>query len=184
MSPPLSLPLLSPLPPSPPSLSSSLPLPPSLPSLSLSLSLSPCPSLPSLSIPLPALYPSLSPCPPSIPLYSPARPSLLSVSLHRSVRCNICIIILNMCTMHVATLISGAILSCPGALVRRYKGHTAHVLSLYPHAESGRFVSGGQDKMALMWDVRMSVPVQTYSSTSDLGLCLLASQVSVASEML
>ena len=54
-----------------------------------------------------------------------------------------------------------------GAVVRRYKGHSAHVLSLYAHRESQKFISGGQDKRALMWDTRMSVPVQTFQSDAN-----------------
>jgi len=56
-----------------------------------------------------------------------------------------------------------------GAVVRRYKGHTGHVLALYPHTESQKFVSGGQDRKALFWDVRMSVPVHTYCSEGGKG---------------
>lgn len=56
-----------------------------------------------------------------------------------------------------------------GSVVRRYKGHDGHVLSLYTHRESQKFISGGQDKKALMWDTRMSVPVQTYHSSSKEG---------------
>ena len=51
--------------------------------------------------------------------------------------------------------------------MRRYKGHSAHVLSLYAHRESQKFISGGQDKRALMWDTRMSVPVQTFQSDAN-----------------
>ena len=56
-----------------------------------------------------------------------------------------------------------------GSVLRRYKGHEGHVLSLYPHRDSQKFVSGGQDKKALMWDTRMSVPVQTYQTVGGAG---------------
>ncbi|KAF6033595.1 hypothetical protein EB796_008094 [Bugula neritina] len=62
-----------------------------------------------------------------------------------------------------------------GSVVRRYKGHSGHVLTLFPHKESQKFVSGGQDRKALMWDTRMSVPVQTFQTAGSLADSAFAS---------